>query len=86
MINQKKRATTTNHRLRRGQPEWRVRREKVVLIQSEEGIPLGRTYALTRRTAGLAAVNKQKLVHQDIKPSNVMVSLEEGGAVTAKGF
>jgi hypothetical protein len=34
--------------------------------------------------AGLAAVHKQKLVHRDIKPSNVTVSLEEGGAVTAK--
>src|ERR1700675_2366749 len=35
-------------------------------------------------TAGLAAVHKQKLVHRDIKPSNIMVSLEEGDAVTAK--
>ncbi len=34
--------------------------------------------------AGLAAVHKQKLVHRDIKPANIMVSLEEGGAVTAK--
>jgi len=34
--------------------------------------------------AGLAAVHKQKLVHRDIKPSNIMVSFEEGGAVTAK--
>jgi serine/threonine protein kinase len=34
--------------------------------------------------AGLAAVHKQKLVHRDIKPSNIMVSLEEGVAVTAK--
>jgi serine/threonine protein kinase len=33
---------------------------------------------------GLAAVHKQKLVHRDIKPSNIMVSSEEGGAVTAK--
>jgi serine/threonine protein kinase len=35
-------------------------------------------------TAGLAAVHKQKLVHRDIKPSNIMVSLEDGEAVTAK--
>jgi hypothetical protein len=35
-------------------------------------------------TAGLHAVHKQKLVHRDIKPSNIMVSFEEGGAVTAK--
>src|SRR5262245_50770003 len=34
--------------------------------------------------AGLAAVHKHKLVHRDIKPSNIMVSPEEGGAVTAK--
>src|SRR5262249_41987063 len=38
----------------------------------------------TQVAAGLAAVHKQKLVHRDIKPSNVMVSFEEGGAVTAK--
>jgi serine/threonine protein kinase/tetratricopeptide (TPR) repeat protein len=38
----------------------------------------------TQVTAGLAAVHKQKLVHRDIKPSNIMVSPEEGGAVTAK--
>ena len=34
--------------------------------------------------AGLAAVDKKKLVHRDIKPSNIMVSFEEEGAVTAK--
>jgi WD40 repeat protein/serine/threonine protein kinase/ribose 1,5-bisphosphokinase PhnN len=34
--------------------------------------------------AGLAAVHKKGLVHRDIKPSNIMVSLEEGVAVTAK--
>jgi serine/threonine protein kinase len=34
--------------------------------------------------AGLAAVHKQNLAHRDIKPSNIMVSLEEGDAVTAK--
>jgi serine/threonine protein kinase/predicted ATPase len=38
----------------------------------------------TQVAAGLTAVHKQKLVHRDIKPSNIMVSFEEGGAVTAK--
>ena len=34
--------------------------------------------------AGLAAVHKQSLVHRDIKPNNIMVSLEPGGGPTAK--
>ena len=38
----------------------------------------------TQVAAGLAGVYKQKLVHRDMKPSNIMVSLEEGGGVTAK--
>ena len=38
----------------------------------------------TQVTAGLAAVHEQNLVHRDIKPSNIMVSLGDGGAVTAK--
>ena len=38
----------------------------------------------TQVAAGLTAVHKQKLVHRDIKSSNIMVSLEDGGAVTAK--
>ena len=33
----------------------------------------------TQLAASLAAVHKQKLVQRDIKPSNIMVSLEEGG-------
>src|SRR5262249_37719238 len=38
----------------------------------------------TQIAAGLVAVHKQKLVHRDIKSGNVMVSVEEEGAVTAK--
>jgi serine/threonine protein kinase/tetratricopeptide (TPR) repeat protein len=38
----------------------------------------------TQAAAGLAAVHKQKLVHRDIKPGNIMVSLEEGGTVSVK--
>jgi serine/threonine protein kinase len=34
--------------------------------------------------AGLAGVHKQKLVQRDIKPSDIMVSVEEGNTVTAK--
>jgi serine/threonine protein kinase/tetratricopeptide (TPR) repeat protein len=40
---------------------------------------------ITRQVAaGLAAVHKRKLIHRDIKPSNIMVTFEEGSAVTAK--
>jgi predicted ATPase len=38
----------------------------------------------TQVAAGLAAVHKQKLVHRDIKPSDIMVRVEEESAVTAK--
>src|SRR5271166_1883855 len=39
---------------------------------------------VTQVGAGLAAIHKQRLVHRDIKASNMMVSFEEGGGVTAK--
>src|SRR6202049_4845890 len=39
---------------------------------------------VTQTAAGLAAVHKRTLVHRDIKPGNIMVNREGGGAVTAK--
>src|SRR5271165_6162351 len=38
----------------------------------------------TQVAAGLAAVHEQKLVHRDIKPTNIIVSLKEDRSVTAK--
>jgi serine/threonine protein kinase len=38
----------------------------------------------TQVAAGLGAVHEQNLVHRDVKPTNIMVRLKEGGAVTAK--
>jgi serine/threonine protein kinase/predicted ATPase len=39
---------------------------------------------VTQVAAGLSAIYEHKLVHRDIKPTNIMVRLKEGGAVTAK--
>jgi len=39
---------------------------------------------VTQVAAGLAAVHEQKLVHRDIKPTNIMVRLKQEGSVTAK--
>jgi serine/threonine protein kinase len=38
----------------------------------------------TQVAAGLAAVHEQNLVHRDIKPTNIMVTLKEERGVTAK--
>ena len=34
--------------------------------------------------AGLAAIHEKNLVHRDIKPTNIMVRLKDGGAATVK--
>ena len=38
----------------------------------------------TQVAAGLAAIHEQNLVHRDIKPTNIMVRLKDGGRVSAK--
>jgi serine/threonine protein kinase len=38
----------------------------------------------TQVAAGLAGVDEQNLVHRDIKPTNIMVRLKDGGAATVK--
>ena len=38
----------------------------------------------TQVAGGLAAIDEKKLARRDIKPTNIMVRLKEGGAVTAK--
>src|SRR6201993_1591300 len=39
---------------------------------------------VTQVAAGLTAVHEQKLVHRDIKPTNIMVNLKDENRVTAK--
>jgi TolB-like protein/Flp pilus assembly protein TadD len=39
---------------------------------------------ISQVAAGLDAVHEQKLVHRDIKPTNIMVRLKDDGGVTAK--
>src|ERR1700757_1565591 len=39
---------------------------------------------VTQVAAGLTAVHEQKLVHRDIKPTNIMVRVKEEGSVAAK--
>src|SRR6202790_2168550 len=55
------------------------------LIRRSGRLEIKLALEIARQVAtGLAAVHKQKLVHRDIKPGNIMASPEEGGTVTAK--
>ena len=55
------------------------------LIKRSGALEVKLALEITKQVAaGLAAVDKKRLVHRDIKPSNIMVSFEEEGAVTAK--
>jgi hypothetical protein len=55
------------------------------LVKQSDRLPVKLALEIARQvSAGLAAVQKQKLVHRDIKPSNIMVTLDTEGAVTAK--
>ena len=42
------------------------------------------TEIASQLAAGLAAIHEQNLVHRDIKPTNIMVSLKDRGRITAK--
>jgi serine/threonine protein kinase len=55
------------------------------LVKQSDRLPVKLALEILRQvSAGLAAVQKQKLVHRDIKPSNTMVTLDTEGTVTAK--
>ena len=48
-------------------------------------LPLNLALEITAQVAaGLAAIHKEKFVHGDVKPSNIMVSFREEAAMTAK--
>ena len=54
--------------------------EKLVIRSVRLDVELALEIA-TQVAAGLAAVHEQHLVHRDIKPTNIMVRLKEGGDV-----
>ena len=55
------------------------------LIRRSGRLELKLALEITSQVAtGLAAIHEQSLVHRDIKPTNIMVSLKDGGQLTAK--
>jgi serine/threonine protein kinase len=55
------------------------------LIKRSGRLPLNLALEITAQVAaGLAAVHKEKFVHRDIKPGNIIVHRQEGDVVTAK--
>src|SRR6266403_653547 len=57
--------------------------EKIIKRSGRLDVKLALEIA-TQVAAGLAAIHKQKLVHRDIKPTNIMVRLKEERGVTSK--
>jgi serine/threonine protein kinase/tetratricopeptide (TPR) repeat protein len=54
-------------------------------IERSGRLPLNLALEIAAQVAaGLAAVHKEKFVHRDVKPSNIMVSFREEAAMTAK--
>ncbi|MBI3649740.1 MAG: serine/threonine protein kinase [Acidobacteria bacterium] len=52
------------------------------VLKEQEQLPLDKVIAITRQIcSGLAAAHQHGIVHRDIKPDNIMLTEEEGGAV-----
>jgi hypothetical protein len=64
-----------------GQPAQRFGHYELVTARLEVKLALE---IISQVAAGLEAVHEQKLVHRDIKPTNIMVRLKDDGRVTAK--
>jgi hypothetical protein len=68
-----------------GPQEGRLREPSLqALLRELAAFNMGLCVITTQVAAGLAAVHEQNLVHRDMKPSNIMVRLKDGGGITAK--